>query len=167
MAAASCCVSSPGAAAARDLLAVPERPPGVGLELNPSASVSWGGLQFFEHKDVLAMLRPVLLINQQLHESLGFARIDPNVRRAPLPDELVAEVVEPARSAPHHEFVAVASLSEYAGKRLQFITYDGVCYQGVLHKMGNGQAFLSVQFGTGGTEMFLRLEKIDKVRGMF
>jgi len=50
---------------------------------------------------------------------------------------------------------------------LQFITFDGAYYQGVLHKVENGKAFLSVQFGSGSAEMFLRLEKIDKVRVLF
>jgi hypothetical protein len=63
--------------------------------------------------------------------------------------------------------VSVASLPEYAGKRLQFITHDGTYYQGVLRKVENGKAFLNVQFGSGSAEMFLRLDKIDKVRVMF
>ncbi|MGH8353747.1 MAG: hypothetical protein ACRERY_09480 [Pseudomonas sp.] len=143
-------------------------PQALRLELNPSEGMIWDGLQFFEAKDVLAMLRPVLLINQQLVEPLGFAWVDPNARKEPLADErVVAEVVESAQGTPQYEFVDVASLSGYAGKRLQFITYDGAYYQGVLHKVENGKAFLSVQFGTGAAQMFLRLEKIDKVRVMF
>jgi len=32
------------------------------------------------------------------------------------------------------------------------------------HEVENGMAHLTVQFGTGAAEMFLRVEKIDKVR---
>ena len=74
---------------------------------------------------------------------------------------------EDGRAVQQYEFVNVADLPGYAGKRLQFITFDGAYYQGVLHKVENGKAYLSVQFGSGTAEMFLRLEKIDKVRVRF
>ncbi|MBU3054961.1 hypothetical protein [Pseudomonas indica] len=145
-------------------------PQSLRLELNPSEGMTWDGLQFFEAKDVLSMLRPTLLVNQQVVEPIGFAWVDPHARKPQRADELVvadrpADASRP--STPQYEFVSVASLPEYAGKRLQFITYDGAYYQGVLHKVENGKAFLSVQFGTGSAEMFLRLEKIDKVRVLF
>ncbi|WP_305956007.1 hypothetical protein [Pseudomonas sp. 2FG] len=143
-------------------------PQSLRLELNPSEGMTWDGLQFFEAKDVLAMLRPTLLINQQLVTPLGFAWVDPTTHKEPLADEVVvAEKVESTGATPQYEFVNVASLPDYSGKRLQFITHDGAYYQGVLRKVENGKAYLSVQFGAGSAEMFLRLEKIDKVRVMF
>ncbi|AYC32678.1 hypothetical protein D3880_09890 [Pseudomonas cavernae] len=142
-------------------------PQSLRLELNPSEGMSWDGLQFFAAKDVLAMMRPVLLVNQQLVSPLGFAWAEPTAgKQSGAHEVVVAEKVEATRAAPQYEFVNVSSLSEYAGKRLQFITHDGAYYQGVLHKVENGKAFLSVQFGSGSAEMFLRLEKIDKVRVM-
>ncbi|WP_137885551.1 hypothetical protein [Pseudomonas sp. 2FE] len=143
-------------------------PQSLRLELNPSEGMTWDGLQFFEAKDVLAMLRPTLLINRQLVTPLGFAWVDPTAHKEPLVAEVVvAEKVESSGATPQYEFVNVASLADYSGKRLQFITHDGAYYQGVLHKVENGKAYLSVQFGAGSAEMFLRLEKIDKVRVMF
>ncbi|MEK1906687.1 MAG: hypothetical protein AAAB13_12955 [Pseudomonas sp.] len=143
-------------------------PQALRVELSPTEGMTWDGLEFFEPKDVIAMLRPVLLINQESVEPLAFSWVDPRAARNPEPDELVrAEVVEQVQATPQYEFVSVASLPDYAGKRLQFITYDGAYYQGVLHKVESGKAFLSVQFGTGSAEMFLRLEKIDKVRVLF
>ena len=110
------------------------------------------------------MLRPVLLINQQSVTPLAFSWVDPTAVAQPAATELVRAQAEPEQKPIQYEFVSVASLPDYAGKRLQFITYDGTYYQGVLHKVENGKAYLSVQFGTGSAEMFLRLEKIDKVR---
>jgi len=102
--------------------------------------MAWDGLRFFKAKDVLARLRSVLRINQQLVEPLGFAMGDAHAHKAPLVDGLaVAEVAESTLGTPHHELVNVASLLEYAGKRLQFITYDGAYYQGVLHRVGEWQ----------------------------
>lgn len=143
-------------------------PQALRLELSPTDGMSWDGLQFFEAKDVIAMLRPVLLINQQAVAPLAFSWVDPDAAPAPAADELVrAPEVEQQGQLPQYDFVEVSSLAEHAGKRLQFITYDGAYYQGLLHKVENGRAFLSVQFGTGSAEMFLRLEKIDKVRVLF
>ena len=65
------------------------------------------------------------------------------------------------------QFVAVEQLPSYAGKRLQFITFEGAYYQGVLHKVENGKVYLSVQFQSGSAEMSLRLDKIDQVRVLF
>lgn len=139
-------------------------PQAMRVELTPSEGVAWDGLEFFAATDVVSMLKPVLLVNQQVVEPLAFSWVDPAAIANPEPNELVRAQAEPEQKPIQYEFVSVASLSEYAGKRLQFITYDGAYYQGVLHKVENGKAFLSVQFGTGSAEMFLRLEKIDKVR---
>lgn len=143
-------------------------PQSLRLELNPNAGLSWDGLQFFEAKDVVGMLHPTLLVNNQAVSPVGFAWFDPNAREEPLPNEMIAvEKVESKAATQQYEFVSVASLPEYAGKRLQFITHDRTYYQGVLRKVENGKAYLSVQFGSGSAEMFLRLDKIDKVRVMF
>ncbi|MWV12743.1 hypothetical protein F3I62_11620 [Pseudomonas sp. R-28-1W-6] len=143
-------------------------PQALRLELAPSEGMAWDGLQFFEAKDVLAMLRPVLLINQQAVQNLAFTWVDPDAAPVPELDELVrAPEAEQVKRSPQYDFVTVASLPEHAGKRLQFITYDGTYYQGILRKVANGKAFLSVQFGSGSAEMFLSLEKIDKVRVLF
>lgn len=139
-------------------------PQSLRVELAPTEGMTWDGLQFFESKDVVAMLRPAVLINQQVVEPLAFSWVDPQAAPVPVANELVrAEEIDKPQS-PQYEFVDVGSLSAYAGKRLQFITYDGTYYQGVLHKIENGKVFLSVQMGTGSAEMFLRLEKIAKVR---
>lgn len=143
-------------------------PQSLRLEFNPTEGMAWDGLQFFDAPDVIAMLRPVLLINQQAVNDLAFSWVEPNAAAVPHATELVqAAEVEQKSKTPQYDFVAVASLPEHAGKRLQFITYDGTYYQGILHKVENGKAFLSVQFGSGSAEMFLRLEKIDKVRVLF
>ncbi|MDX5371030.1 MAG: hypothetical protein LPK18_01145 [Pseudomonadaceae bacterium] len=153
----------------KSLEAYYKEPQSLRLELTPSEWATLDdGLRFFEPDDVIAMLRPVLLINQQVVEPLAFSWVDPQAVKEPEPDELVrAEAVDSAQPSRQYEFVSVASLASHAGKRLQFITYDGTYYQGVLHKVENDKAFLSVQFGTGSAEMFLRLEKIDKVRVLF
>jgi hypothetical protein len=139
-------------------------PQALRVELTPSEGMTWDGLQFFEAKDVVAMLRPVLLINQQAVEPLAFSWVDPKAAPVPQGNELVRAEEDEQQESPQYEFVSVESLPSHAGKRLQFITYDGTYYQGVLHKIENGKVFLSVQMGTGSAEMFLRLEKIDKVR---
>jgi hypothetical protein len=145
-----------------------EDPQSLRLELTPTEGMVWNGLQFFEAKDVVAMLRPVVLVNNELVQPLEFAWVDPGARKAPKGDErIVAEANLQSDEAPRYEFVRVADLAEHAGKRLQFVTFDGTYYQGVLHKVENGRAYLSVQYGIGSAEMFLRLEKIDKVRVMF
>lgn len=145
-------------------------PQSLRVELAPSEGMAWDGLQFFEAKDVVAMLRPAVLVNQGLVQPVEFAWVDPAARNEHAALEKITAVPENQgeESAPQqYEFVNVADLSGYAGKRLQFITFDGAYYQGVLHKVENGKAYLSVQFGSGTAEMFLRLEKIDKVRVRF
>ncbi|MDG9924180.1 MULTISPECIES: hypothetical protein [unclassified Pseudomonas] len=142
-------------------------PQALRVELAPTEGMTWDGLQFFEAKDVLAMLRPAVLINQQAVEPLAFSWVDPQAAPVPVANELVRAEENEQVQVSQYEFVNVESLPNHAGKRLQFITYDGTYYQGVLHKIENGKVFLSVQMGTGSAEMFLRLEKIDKVRVLF
>ncbi|WP_137973028.1 hypothetical protein [Pseudomonas sp. F(2018)] len=142
-------------------------PQALRVELAPTEGMTWDGLQFFEAKDVLAMLRPAVLINQQAVEPLAFSWVDPQAAPIPAANELVRAEESEQVQVSQYEFVNVESLPSHAGKRLQFITYDGTYYQGVLHKIENGKVFLSVQMGTGSAEMFLRLEKIDKVRVLF
>jgi hypothetical protein len=137
------------------------------VELAPTDGMTWDGLQFFEANDVVAMLRPAVLINQQAVEPLAFSWVDPQAAPIPVANELVRAEENEQVQVSQYEFVNVESLPSHAGKRLQFITYDGTYYQGVLHKIENGKVFLSVQMGTGSAEMFLRLEKIDKVRVLF
>lgn len=139
-------------------------PQSLRIELAPSEGAALDGLQFFAEADVIAMLRPVLLVNQQAVSPLAFTWVERVKVAQTDPNELIRAEGQSEGGPAQYEFVNVASLSEHAGKRLQFITYDGTYYQGVLHKVENGKAFLSVQFGTGSAEMFLRLEKIDKVR---
>jgi hypothetical protein len=139
-------------------------PQALRVELAPTEGMTWDGLQFFEAKDVLAMLRPAVLINQQAVEPLAFSWVDPQAAPIPVANELVRAEENEQVQVSQYEFVNVESLPSHAGKRLQFITYDGTYYQGVLHKIENGKVFLSVQMGTGSAEMFLRLEKIAKVR---
>ncbi|MNF61331.1 hypothetical protein D3C84_429740 [compost metagenome] len=145
-------------------------PQSLRVELTPSEGMAWDGLQFFDAKDVVAMLKPAVLVNQELVQPVEFAWVDPAARNEPAALEKITaaqENEEAARAVQQYEFVNVADLPSYAGKRLQFITFDGAYYQGVLHKVENGKAYLSVQFGSGTAEMFLRLEKIDKVRVRF
>jgi len=143
-------------------------PQSLRIELRPTEGATLDGLQFFEAKDVVAMLRPVVLINQQVVEPLAFSWVDPKAAPVSHSDELVrAEGEDAVAKDPRYDFVDVRSLPDHAGKRLQFITYEGTYYQGVLHKVENGKVFLTVQMGTGSAEMFLRLEKIDKVRVLF
>ena len=145
-------------------------PQSLRLEFNPTEGMVWDGLQFFDAKDVLAMLRPVVLINQQVVEPLGFAWVDPNLSLAVKKTQEPAVEDKPAAGTQEEQrpqFVAVEQLPSYAGKRLQFITFEGAYYQGVLHKVENGKVYLSVQFQSGTAEMSLRLDKIDQVRVLF
>lgn len=145
-------------------------PQSLRLEFNPTEGMVWDGLQFFDAKDVLAMLRPVVLINQQVVEPLGFAWVDPNLSLAVKKTQEPAVADKPAAGTQEEQrpqFVAVEQLPSYAGKRLQFITFEGAYYQGVLHKVENGKVYLSVQFQSGTAEMSLRLDKIDQVRVLF
>ena len=116
------------------------------------------------------MLRPVVLVNQESVTPLGFAWVDP-LKKKITPEsqyQMVSapETVESQAKTQQYEFVNVESLAQYTGKRLQFITYDGAYYQGVLHKVENGRVYITVLMGTGSAEMFLRLNKINQVRVM-
>lgn len=143
-------------------------PQSLRVELRPTEGATLDGLQFFDANDVLAMLRPVVLINQQVVEPLAFSWVDPKAASVPQAEELVrAEGEDADTKDPGYDFVDVQNLPDHAGKRLQFVTYEGTYYQGVLHKVENGKVFLTVQMGNGSAEMFLRLEKIDKVRVLF
>lgn len=140
------------------------------VELTPTEGMTWDGLQFFEPKDVIQMLHPVVLVNQQSVAPLGFAWVDP-LKKKITPEsqyEMVSaqETVESQARTQQYEFVSVESLAQYTGKRLQFITFDGAYYQGVLHKVENGRVYITVLLGTGSAEMFLRLNKINQVRVM-
>ncbi|MES2818984.1 MAG: hypothetical protein V4812_08395 [Pseudomonadota bacterium] len=142
-------------------------PQALRLELNPTEGMAWEGLQFFDAKDVIGMLRPALLINQQVVEPLAFAWVDPNALKAAveLEEPAVTETVATSTASPGGGgFVTVASLPGHVGKRLTFSTFEGMQYHGVLTKVANGKAYLSLQAGNGTGEMSLRLEKIDKVR---
>lgn len=143
-------------------------PQSLRLELEPTDGMAWDGLQFFDAKDVVAMLRPTVLVNREVVQPLGFAWVDPNARPAVAPGALV-QVVEqvPVTSGATEGFVSVASLADHVGKRLRFVTFDGMYYQGVLTRVVNDKAFLSLQGGNGTAEMSLRLEKIDSVRVQF
>lgn len=140
------------------------------IELTPSEGMAWGGLEFFEPKDVIAMLHPSVMVNQEPVSQLGFAWVDPLKKKITPENDLqmvsAEETVESKPRTQQYEFVSVDSLAQYTGKRLQFITFDGAYYQGVLHKVENGRAYITVLLGTGSAEMFLRLNKINQVRVM-
>ena len=142
-------------------------PQSLRLEFSPTESVAWDGLQFFDAKDVLTMLRPVVLVNQQaLDVDFDWVKVKRGTEQTAM-ERISAETPEElAKKQTRDQFVSVATLPEHAGKRLRFITYEGTYYQGILHKVENGRAYLSVQMGSGTAEMFLRLDKIAKVRVM-
>ncbi|KAF1069272.1 MAG: hypothetical protein GAK45_01139 [Pseudomonas citronellolis] len=140
------------------------------LELDPTEGMVWGALQFFEARDVVNMLRPVVLVNQEAVQPLGFAWLNTTHPAAETvaetPKVTPKESVESNNRTQQYEFVSVEDLSRNTGRRLQFITFDGAFYQGVLHKVENGKVYITVQMGTGTADMFLRLNKINQVRVM-
>ncbi|HBX57974.1 hypothetical protein [Pseudomonas sp. UBA2684] len=143
-------------------------PQSLRVELEPSDGMVWDGLQFFDAKDVLSMLRPTVLVNRDVVAPLGFAWVDPHARPPVAAQELLAaQAVAVASGGAQEGFVSVASLADHVGKRLRFVTYDGMYYQGVLTRIVNDKAYLSLQGGNGTAEMSLRLEKIDQVRVQF
>jgi hypothetical protein len=146
-------------------------PQSLRVELNPSEGLVWDGLQFYEADGVLALLRPVVMVNQQVVEPLGFTWIDPNKRSADniaqAENDIATDTLALATQHGQEEFVRVASLADYVGKRLRFITHDGMYYQGVLTRVRNNKAYISIQAGNGSAEMSLRLEKIDQVKVRF
>lgn len=141
-------------------------PQALRLELNPTEGMAWQGLEFFEPEGVIAMLRPAVLVNQQVVEPLAFSWVDPNASqvKAVAEEQGEAQAVEAAAQNKQEGFVSVASLPTHVGKRLSFSTFEGMRYYGVLSRVANGKAYLSLQAGNGTAEMSLRLEKIDKVR---
>lgn len=146
-------------------------PQSLRIELNPSEGLVWDGLQFYEADGVLALLRPVVLVNQQVVEPLGFTWVDPNKHSAAdiaeVANELTSDTLAVATSRGQEEFVSVASLADHVGKRLRFITHDGMYYQGMLTRVDNDKAYISIQAGNGSAQMSLRLEKIDQVKVRF
>lgn len=146
-------------------------PQSLRIELNPSEGLVWDGLQFYEADGVLALLRPVVLVNQQVVEPLGFTWVDPNKHSAAdiaeVANELTSDTLAVATSRGQEEFVSVASLADHVGKRLRFITHDGMYYQGMLTQVDNDKAYISIQAGNGSAQMSLRLEKIDQVKVRF
>lgn len=143
-------------------------PQSLRIELDPTEGMAWDGLQFFDAKDVLAMMRPTVLVNRENVQPIGFAWVDPSARPAPAQGELMPAVEQvPVTSGATDGFVSVASLADHVGKRLRFVTYDGTYYQGILTRVVNDKAFLSLQGGNGTAEMSLRLDKINTVRVQF
>nr|WP_298137975.1 hypothetical protein [uncultured Pseudomonas sp.] len=146
-------------------------PQSLRIELNPSEGLVWDGLQFYDADGVLALLRPVVMVNQQVVEPLQFAWFDPHKSAAARSDEAqgeLAEDVSTGNTRPgQEEFVSVASLTDHVGKRLRFVTYDGMYYQGVLSRIDNNKAYINIQVGSGNAQMSLNLEKIDQVKVRF
>ncbi|MGE8499237.1 MAG: hypothetical protein ACN6O6_17165 [Pseudomonas sp.] len=145
-------------------------PQSLRIELDPTEGMAWDGLQFFDAKDVLAMMRPTVLVNREVVQPLGFAWVDPTARvpsEEALGETAPAAELLPVTSGTTDGFVSVASLSDHVGKRLRFVTYDGIYYQGILTRVVNDKAFLSLQGGNGTAEMSLRLDKINTVRVQF
>ncbi|MHA6493300.1 hypothetical protein ACX0MV_08640 [Pseudomonas borbori] len=146
-------------------------PQSLRIELDPTEGMTWDGLQFFEAKGVMAMLRPAVLVNQQAVQPLGFSWVDPNKRsEAALAQEEAGATLEKVAATTvsgQEEFVSVAGLADHIGKRLRFVTFDGMYYQGVLTRVQGDKAYLSIQGGNGTAEMSLRLEKIDQVKVQF
>ncbi|TRX74942.1 hypothetical protein [Pseudomonas mangiferae] len=145
-----------------------EDPQSLRLELTPSETMPWGGLNFYDPQDVVRMLNPSVAVNGKAVEPIAFAWAGaPAGKQYGATERITAgPQAEEVRVSPRYEFVKADDLPQYAGKRLQFLTYDGVYYQGILRKIQNGKVYISVQVGTGTAEMNLRLNKINKVRVM-
>jgi hypothetical protein len=140
-------------------------PQSLRLELNPTEGMEWESLQFFAAKDVLAMLRPVLSINQKQVEPLGFAWLDSKTQsQATAAANARVEAPRTAAQDPHIEYVGVNELGNYAGKRVQLITFDGQDYSGLLRKVDNGKVYLTLLRGGGAADVSLRLAKVHQVR---
>lgn len=142
-------------------------PQSLRVEFDPTDGMAWDGLQFFDAQDVLAMLRPTVLVNRQAVQPLGFAWVDPNRRPAAAAAEGTRQTPAAEAESVQTGFVSVARLTDHVGKRLRFVTYDGMYYQGILTRIANDKAYLSLQGGNGTAQLSLRLEKIDKVRVQF
>lgn len=141
-----------------------EAPRQLRIEITPSAGVVWGALALFKAQDVLAMLKPRVTVNRQPVQPIGFEwlRDPPAAPNRPQPEGLAG-----VPRAPGYQYVSVDSLPGHAGRRLQLVTVDGTYYQGVLRKVENDRACLDVQIGNASADVFLRLNKIDKVRVLF
>ncbi|MBX9756085.1 MAG: hypothetical protein K2X80_15120 [Pseudomonadaceae bacterium] len=143
-------------------------PQSLRLELNPTEGMAWDGLEFFAAKDVLAMLRPVLSINQKQVEPLSFTWLD---NKAHQQEDAAVEPRAAVTQAPvpdaHIEYVAVNELANYAGKRVQLITFDGQGYSGLLRKVDNGKVYLTLLGSGGSADISLRLDKVHQVRILF
>ena len=139
------------------------------LELNPTEGMEWDGLEFFAAKDVLAMLRPVLSINQKQVEPLSFTWLASKAARQDVdaPVEPRVAVTQAPAQDPHIEYVAVNELANYAGKRVQLITFDGQGYSGLLRKVDNGKVYLMLLGSGGSADMSLRLDKVHQARILF
>jgi hypothetical protein len=143
-------------------------PQSLRLELNPTEGMEWEGLEFYAANDVLAMLRPVLSINHQQVEPLSFTWLNSKGEEA-VADVASAKIAAPQSLAAdaHIEYVAVSELANYAGKRVQLITFDGQGYSGVLRKVDNGKVYLTLLGAGGSADMSLRLAKVHQVRILF
>ncbi len=140
-------------------------PQSLRVELEPTEGMVWDGLQFFEAKDALSMMRPTVIVNQSLVKDVGFEWVDPVALKVAAADKAaLANVVSTEPVLVSSGFVHVDALPDYIGRRMRFITYDGMYYQGVLTRVANQKAYLTVQGGNGTAQMSLRLGKIDKVR---
>jgi hypothetical protein len=143
-------------------------PQSLRLELNPTEGMEWDGLQFYAAKDVLAMLRPVLSINHQPVEPLGFAWLDNKAReKATQAARAMVDAPQSTAPDPRIEYVAVSELANYAGKRVQLTTFDGQGYSGILRKVDNGKVYLTLMGSGGSADMSLRLAKVHQVRILF
>lgn len=143
-------------------------PQSLRLELNPTEGMQWDALQFYAAKDVLAMLRPVLLINHKQVTPLGFAWLNSQTpKQAAEATTVTTETPAAAVQDAHIEYVAVRELGNYAGKRVQLITFDGQGYSGVLRKVDNGRVYLTLLGAGGSADMSLRLAKVHQVRILF
>lgn len=140
-------------------------PQSLRVELEPTEGMVWDGLQFFEAKDALSMMRPVVMVNQTLVNDVGFEWVDPIALKVAAADKATqAKAVLPDANLVSSGFVNIDALPDYVGRRMRFVTYDGMYYQGVLTRVANQKAFLTIQGGNGTAQMSLRLGKIDKVR---
>ncbi|MFI8483194.1 hypothetical protein ACIGCM_21775 [Pseudomonas sp. NPDC078700] len=140
-------------------------PQSLRIELEPTEGMVWDGLQFFEAHDALKMMRPTLTVNQVPVKDVGFAWVDPVALKIAAADKASQANTAAAEVAlVSSGFVNIDALPDYVGRRMRFITYDGMYYQGVLTRVANEKAFLTVQGGNGTAQMSLRLGKIDKVR---
>jgi hypothetical protein len=142
-------------------------PQSLRLELNPTEGMEWDGLQFYAANDVLAMLRPVLSINHQRIEPLSFTWLNSKAEEHATEAAATLETPQAAVQDPHIEYVAVSELANYAGKRVQLITFDGQGYSGVLRKVDNGKVYLTLLGAGGSADMSLRLAKVHQVRILF